>query len=667
MSPARIPWLLWFSLSLAIMGSSWWGCLAQVAPPYTSAPAVYDLDRDRDLTVPLEGSWRRQIGDDPVWADPNFDDSKWPLVSPMQPWSEQRFSGMAWFRVRVRVPANAGPLSLYVSRILSSFQIFANGQLVTSAGGMPPHPHPLLYPSLMYPLPAAPNSEPYTLTLAIRVWHWPIWADYEPGGPYPNLRIGRSALIQKTLDTRVLRASWLSVHAILLAILEGLAGLTALTLFLFRRKESELFWFAIYLLGSAVNRCFQTWTVFHAIGPNENDLVLNLFEVVSIFSQIGLYYRLLEGKRSWLFWGAIGSGASLILLIVPEYQNRLNTTALNIVFTVLSVPLTVWILTLLLRRAQQGFPDARLLLVPVLLSKIVILIGLTYWIAFTANWNIGSDAWVSHTLSWPFDLSLSDLADVLFLVGMLAILIRRFTRTQRHEETYERERAAARIVQQLLIPADLPPTPGYQIATVYEPASEVSGDFFQVIPLETGLRRGSILIAVGDVSGKGLPAALMVSLLVGTLRTYAETLVSPAEILAGLNRRVNGRTGGGFTTCLVLRADADGTFTLASAGHIAPYLDGVELIVDNGLPLGLSAESSYTEASFELPAGHQLTILTDGVVEARNANGDLFGFEHTQEISKRTAGQIALAAQLFGQDDDTTVLTLARIAEPIGL
>jgi hypothetical protein len=96
MSPARIPWLLRFCLSLAIMRSSWWGGLAQVAPAFTSATAAYDLDRDRDLTVPLEGSWRRQIGDDPAWADPNFNDSKWPLVSPLRPWSEQKFSGVAW-------------------------------------------------------------------------------------------------------------------------------------------------------------------------------------------------------------------------------------------------------------------------------------------------------------------------------------------------------------------------------------------------------------------------------------------------------------------------------------------------------------------------------------------------------------------------------------------
>jgi hypothetical protein len=100
---------------------------------------------------------------------PTFDDSKWPLVSPVRPWSEQKFSAMAWYRVKVRVSANAGPLSLYVSRIFTSYQIFADGQLVTSAGGMPPHPYALANSSGMYPMPAAHNSEPYTLTLAIRV------------------------------------------------------------------------------------------------------------------------------------------------------------------------------------------------------------------------------------------------------------------------------------------------------------------------------------------------------------------------------------------------------------------------------------------------------------------------------------------------------------------
>jgi serine phosphatase RsbU (regulator of sigma subunit) len=118
------------------------------------------------------------------------------------------------------------------------------------------------------------------------------------------------------------------------------------------------------------------------------------------------------------------------------------------------------------------------------------------------------------------------------------------------------------------------------------------------------------------------------------------------------------RSGGGFTTCLVLRADADGKLTVANAGHIAPYLEGKELPLKNGLPLGLAAESTYTETTFQLGPGRQLTLVTDGVVEARDKDGALFGFERTAAISSQSADQIAKTAELYGQDDDITVLTL---------
>jgi len=661
--------MLRFPLCLALAGAAGWSCAAQgvsqAAPVVSTATGVYDLDGDRDLSVSLDGSWRREVGDDAAWADPGFDDSRWRLVSPVEPWNEQKFSGVAWYRIKVRVPANSGPLALFVSRIITCYQVFANGRLIGGVGAMPPYPVATTGAPQVYGLPVLNPSQPSTLTLAIRVWHWPLWAEYVRGGPNPGLRIGNPALMQKVLAERVMQRAWSSVDTILLAILDLLAGLTALALFAFRRQQREFLWFGVLLLGTAADLCFTNYTYFHTTGPDGRDLILNVIGVVTIFAQIGLYYRLLNGKRDWLFWSAIGSGVGEILIIVPEYLELIPTTTLNVLIIVLSIPLTVWILALLFRRAKQGFPDARLLVAPVFLSKAAGLIFLVYWIATTANLNIGSDNWASHTLSWPFDMSFENVAAVLFLVGMLAILIRRFTRTQMHEETYERERLAARTVQQLLIPADLPPTPGYQIAAIYQPASEVSGDFFQVIPLDTGPKAGSVLIAVGDVSGKGLPAALMVSLLVGTLRTYAESLVSPAEILAGLNRRVQGRTGGGFTTCLVLRADADGTLTLANAGHIAPYLDGMEIAVDNGLPLGLTAESIYTEAAFELAAGARLTLLTDGVVEARSPTGELFGFERTEAISLESPAAIAEAAQSFGQDDDITVLSLVRDPAPV--
>ena len=219
----------------------------------------------------------------------------------------------------------------------------------------------------------------------------------------------------------------------------------------------------------------------------------------------------------------------------------------------------------------------------------------------------------------------------------------------------EAELEAARTVQQVLIPDEIPSVPGFKIKSVYRPAGQVGGDFFQILPLPGG----GVLVVIGDVSGKGMPAAMTVSLLVGTLRTLAHYTASPGEILAAMNRRMLVRSKDGFTTCLVLRADPDGTLTMANAGHIPPYCNGEELTIEGGLPLGLHAQSTYEEAKFELRPGAQITLLTDGVVEARSTTGELFGFARTQTWSCKSAEQIVEAACAFGQDDDITVVTLA--------
>jgi serine phosphatase RsbU (regulator of sigma subunit) len=175
------------------------------------------------------------------------------------------------------------------------------------------------------------------------------------------------------------------------------------------------------------------------------------------------------------------------------------------------------------------------------------------------------------------------------------------------------------------------------------------------------LESGGVLIAIGDVSGKGMPAAMTVSLLVGTFRTLAHYLHSPSQILGSMNQRMLARSKDGFTTCLVLRLDPDGTLTVANAGHLSPYIEGTELATENGLPLGLAAESNYTESTYALPVESQLTLLTDGVVEARNHAGELFGFQRAESISRKSAESIAQGAQDFGQEDDITVLTIRRL------
>jgi phosphoserine phosphatase RsbU/P len=126
---------------------------------------------------------------------------------------------------------------------------------------------------------------------------------------------------------------------------------------------------------------------------------------------------------------------------------------------------------------------------------------------------------------------------------------------------------------------------GFSVDSAYQPAQQVGGDFFQVLPAP----EGGLLLVVGDVAGKGLPAAMLVSVLVGAIRGVAEYTSEPAELLANLNERLVGRAGGGFSTALVAHISAEGAVTVANAGHLSPYLDGREVELPGALPLGVKS------------------------------------------------------------------------------
>ena len=195
-------------------------------------------------------------------------------------------------------------------------------------------------------------------------------------------------------------------------------------------------------------------------------------------------------------------------------------------------------------------------------------------------------------------------------------------------------------------------------AAAYRPAQEVGGDFFQLIPLENS----AALLVVGDVSGKGLPAAMAVAMIVGAIRSTVEATDDPAQVLAALNRRFAWPAArGGFATCLAMRLDASGKCVLANAGHLPPFLNGEEVTILPSLPLGLAEGLTYERSELQMAAGDRLMLYTDGLLEARDGHGELFGFARIAAIAAQSAEAIASAAQTFGQDDDITVLTLARV------
>lgn len=228
----------------------------------------------------------------------------------------------------------------------------------------------------------------------------------------------------------------------------------------------------------------------------------------------------------------------------------------------------------------------------------------------------------------------------------------------RKQALLEGELAAAREVQQVILPERVEAVPGFNVESVYQPARQVGGDFFQVLPAG----QGGLLVVVGDVAGKGLPAAMLVSVLIGAIRGVAEYTKDPVEILGRLNERLIGRTQGGFSTALAARIAADGSVEIANAGHLSPYLDGQEVELHGALPLGVVKSAAYQVTRFHLPQGSRLTFYSDGVVEAQNAKGELFGFERGKAISTQPAAAIVEAAMQFGQEDDITVVTIERLA-----
>ena len=231
---------------------------------------------------------------------------------------------------------------------------------------------------------------------------------------------------------------------------------------------------------------------------------------------------------------------------------------------------------------------------------------------------IGSFRIVGEDICWPLNSS-----------AILDMLLNRVIEEFRERRRLAGELEAARIVQRLLLPGT--GSPGtIESEAVYEPAREVGADYYRI----SGLGNGSRIVLVGDVSGNGLEAAMLASVAVAAFR-YADS-GSPAAARQGLNQALSGHGRSGFVTCCCARFEA-------------------------GLALGVAPGAVYSETFMTLPLNSHVTLISDGVVEAANANGELFGFDRACEISGRSAKEIAAAAKSCGQNDGITVLTVRRM------
>jgi len=631
---------------------------------------VVDFQNERAPMVEIHDQWRFQTGDDPRWSEPGFDDSQWPLIRSDQPWDTQGYPGyrgFAWYRFQVVLPAHHVPLALFIPVIYGNYQVFVGGRLVGQLGGMPPDDRLAFSFTVgsqkLIPVPDSPPSAGGQLTIAIRIWIDPrAPKNALGGGPQRAIRIGDAGLMDEWRTLQIRSGFWSVFAANILLLVYLIAGCAGLGLFLLRPGEREYLWFAATELGSAAFGALWIYEAFHAVDLRVVFALSDCLQAASSICFLFFLFALLKRGGTWIYWIAMVSALLAPLPALMNISSAGDELTTNAAVALIVLPYLVCVLLLLLFAAQRGNLDARLLLGPVGLSFGLGVAERILWAAHFAGYT-GVEAFrqqLEQPFTWPFPASAQNVADFLMQLSILAILVLRFARTRRDEERQAAELEAARAIQQVLIPEEIPFIPGLALECVYKPAGQVGGDFFQILPAP----ENGALIVIGDVSGKGMPAAMTVSLLVGTVRTLAHYTQSPAEILTAMNQRMLGRSSGGFTTCLVLRCDADGKLTIANAGHIAPYTAGKELPLENGLPLGLAADTTYAECFFHLEPGRQLTLLTDGVVESRDQAGALLGFERSAALSVKPAKAIACAAQEFGQDDDITVLTLTYAGVP---
>jgi sigma-B regulation protein RsbU (phosphoserine phosphatase) len=626
---------------------------------------TFNLQTGRQPIASLDGLWRFHTGDNPAWASPNFDDSQWPLLRSDESWTKQGYpdyGGYAWYRFTIQVPDGSKPLSLLLPSIYTGYQVYANGKLIGGAGSATPTRDPVFAQATLFPLRTG-HTTLKTIQIVLRVWQYKPFASFGARGPSgPAVgggpsdsggAVGETVLLSRYFHEDRDTQAMAEVNQYAYCLLAALVGLTILVLFLFRTDDREYLWFAILVLAGAAGAA-----LILLLNPASVPYLLWLLSQIIVSSVSGIaslifFSIILHARRSFLWWGACVSMALQPLGVALFYFQCVDWGVSHAIGVGLAVPAYIWIIATLSICALKKDKSARLLLVPTALLYGYRILDHVLSISVQIGWLGKPISLDIPLLAHPFPLYPEDVINYIFILALLIFLVRRFSLARQEETRLSNEMEAARNVQSYLVPATEPNTPGFSVESVYIPASEVGGDFFQILPGDDG----SLLIVVGDVSGKGLKAAMTVSTIVGALRDYPAR--QPAEILAHLNRVLRGQIKGFVTCCAALISD-NGAMTIANAGHIPPYRNGEEMAVAGGLPLGIVTDGEYAESHHQLAPGDRLTFVSDGVVEATNDKRELFGFDRTQAISNQSANSIAEAAKQFGQEDDITVVTVAR-------
>jgi hypothetical protein len=587
-----------------------------------------------------------RLGDNPAWSATDVDLNGW------NPYPEYRLTGDAtvvWVRCRATMATGEiqHPALVVSASAADLLQVYVDGRAVRNeqdkildtfkdpAGGK-------IFPS-------SSGSAGATHIIAARLVQQMLIPGNTPGFP-TYIYLGDGPFIKELAAANRGEEIRLFLPAYSSYLVIGAAGLFLLGLFFFDRSLKAAFWLGVYCCCVSLTRI--NVVLPYVLNVRYSLLIDSAFFGLAMFESWALArvnFALARRHVPTIYWVVFAAWVFLLAgSILPAVLPARWALPLSL-FVQVTMFKPVWCIWGFACTAPfvAFWPWARL---QGSLRIVAALCGV--WAALEGWFQLqqvflGRDTWSGQAQNW---MSLGIAALVIALLGYI-FRQQRVTADERAE--LRGELSAARQVQRLLVPDKMQVAPGITVSSAFLPAHEVGGDFYLCRALPNGSQR----VLLGDVSGKGVPAALTSALLLGAANRCDD--LQPGAVLAELNRALQKSGISGFTTCLCADLSSSGILLIANAGQLPPYRNGNEIEVPVSLPLGIDPAAEYAELSVQLAPGDSLTFLSDGVLEARNAVGELFGFERTRQLSSRAAQQIAEAAVAFGQQDDITVLTLS--------
>lgn len=610
----------------------------------------------QDLAGDAQGAYRAltvtpsrcvyKMGDDVRWADPGWDDSGWDASLP-SPLTSLPPSAHHWARCRLdlRPLARTGPVFIEAEDF-AAWELYAGGERIGSFGNLETGRYSMNLVQ-RFQIPERIAAEGTVLVALRETQRGLLPLRYSPAVDFI------SAGAEKTLVDETALASMRGFSNRILQFIcygfIGTAGVFLLILAGVDRTRRDLFWLGMLCVGLGELRANELAQIF--LIPYQEWVCITLLWIGqwSYVAMVCFSFALAGRKTSRVYLASsvlvasstallpfsslLGPQQSLALgwwgYFVPGFQLYFGLMGAFVSTAPIAAFWPVWRIP----REQRLIAAVTFLWATGEIANSSIRVPFLHWLDPTG--------WVRDYRA---------IVTTPAIIAMFFLLAQRQRRISLERSELQAEMHAAQEMQRLLVPDRLDLEPWIAVDVAYLPAKEVGGDFYFCRRVAAGQ-----LIVIGDVSGKGMRAAMMASTLVGALRN--EESADPARVLARLNAVVLSAQFGGFVTCLCALFGSDGTIRFANAGHIPPYLNGRELEAVAGLPLGVDADGEYEEASFALH--HQaVTLLSDGVLEARNTKGEMLGFDRMASLTSQPASGIADAAQRWGQEDDITVLTL---------